>query len=409
MPGRCTMAEKSLTILGCTGSVGRNTLDVVARHRSRYPIHALAAHSNIDLLAQQIEVFAPAVAVMFDPDAAERLRSRRPGGGRTAVLSGMAGLLEAVTDRRVDQVVAAMVGAVGLRPAHAAIQAGKQVALANKEVMVLAGELMMNLARETGSALLPVDSEHNAIFQCLHGAAASQVERIVLTASGGPFRDLPPERLATVTREEALNHPNWKMGPKISIDSATMMNKGLEVIETRWLFGLPPERIAVLIHRQSIVHSLVEFVDGSVIAQLGLPDMRTPIAVCLAHPDRLRLDLPRLNLAQVGRLEFQEPAEGRYPCLDLALRSLQLGGGAPAALNGANEAVVAAYLDGAYPFPDIAGILKRVMAHMEQALAAHTAPAVLSDVRSVDDAVAADEWGRAAARPLIEQARTVCC
>jgi 1-deoxy-D-xylulose-5-phosphate reductoisomerase len=408
------MAEKLLTILGSTGSVGRNALDVVARFPGRYRVHALAAHSNIDRLAAQIEAHQPALAVVFDPAGAEELRRRRPGQGRTAIASGMAGLLEAVTDPRVHQVVAGMVGAVGLRPAHAAIQAGKQVALANKEVMVLAGELMMNLARESGSELLPVDSEHNAIFQCLRGAPASQVERILLTASGGPFRDLPVERLASVTREEALNHPNWKMGPKISIDSATMMNKGLEVVETRWLFGLPPERISVLIHRQSIVHSLVEFVDGSVIAQLGLPDMRTPIAFCLAYPDRLHLDLPRLNLAQVGRLEFQEAAEGRYPCLDLALRSLQLGGGAPAALNGANEAVVAAYLAGAFPFLDIAGILKRVMAHLEQTLDRRTAPPCvappfLTEVRSVDDAIAADEWGRAAARPLIEEARTVCC
>ncbi len=408
------MAEKLLTILGSTGSVGRNALDVVARFPGRYRVHALAAHSNIDRLAAQIEAHQPALAVVFDAAGAEELRRRRPGQGRTAIASGMAGLLEAVTDPRVHQVVAGMVGAVGLRPAHAAIQAGKQVALANKEVMVLAGELMMNLARETGSELLPVDSEHNAIFQCLRGAPASQVERILLTASGGPFRDLPVERLASVTREEALNHPNWKMGPKISIDSATMMNKGLEVVETRWLFGLPPERISVLIHRQSIVHSLVEFVDGSVIAQLGLPDMRTPIAFCLAYPDRLHLDLPRLNLAQVGRLEFQEAAEGRYPCLDLALRSLQLGGGAPAALNGANESVVAAYLDGAFPFLDIAGILKGVMAHLEQTLDRRTAPPCvappfLTEVRSVEDAIAADEWGRAAARPLIEEARTVCC
>jgi 1-deoxy-D-xylulose-5-phosphate reductoisomerase len=321
----------------------------------------------------------------------------------------MPGLLEVSTDPKVHQVVAGMVGAVGLRPAHAAIQAGKQVALANKEVMVLAGELMMNLAKESGTTMLPIDSEHNAIFQCLQGAPISQVERILLTGSGGPFRDLPMDQFEGITREQALNHPNWKMGPKITIDSATMMNKGLEVIETRWLFDVPPERISVLMHRQSIIHSMVEFIDGSVIAQLGMPDMRTPIAHCLAYPDRLPLALPRLNLAQVGKLEFQEVTEGRYPCLYLALRALKLGGGAPAVLNGANEEVVAAYLDGAFPFLNIAGILKRVMAQLETALEQANSPAHLGTIRTVDDAVAADEWGRSQARPLIEQARTVCC
>jgi 1-deoxy-D-xylulose-5-phosphate reductoisomerase len=395
---------KVLTVLGSTGSIGRSTLDVVSRFPGRYRIHALAAHANVEQLAAQIEVHHPAVAVVFDADAAETLRRRKPGGGKTAVLAGMAGLLEAVTHPDVQQVVAGMVGAVGLRPAHAAIQAGKQLALANKEVMVLAGELMMNLAKEAGTAVLPIDSEHNAIFQCLQGAATRHVERILLTGSGGPFRDLPVAEFGGITRAQALNHPNWKMGPKITIDSATMMNKGLEVIETRWLFDVPPERIAVLIHRQSIVHSLVEFIDGSVIAQLGMPDMRTPIAHCLAYPDRLPLDLPRLNLAEVGKLEFQEVTEGRYPCLYLALRALHLGGGAPAALNGANEAVVAAYLDGSFPFLGIAGILKKVMAQLEAALGQPQALGHLHAIRTVDDAIAADEWGRAAARPLIEQA-----
>ncbi|HEX7927333.1 MAG TPA: 1-deoxy-D-xylulose-5-phosphate reductoisomerase [bacterium] len=399
------MAEKVLTVLGATGSIGKSALDVVSRFPGRYRVYALAAHSNVDLLAAQIEAHRPAVAVMYDADAADMLRRRKPNAGKTAVLVGMAGLLEVSTDPKVHQVVAGMVGAVGLRPAHAAIQAGKQVALANKEVMVLAGELMMHLARESGAALLPIDSEHNAIFQCLQGAPVSHVERILLTGSGGPFRDLPMDQFGGITREQALNHPNWKMGPKITIDSATMMNKGLEVIETRWLFDVPPERIAVLMHRQSIVHSMVEFVDGSVIAQLGMPDMRTPIAHCLAYPDRLPLDLPRLNLAQVGKLEFQEVTEGRYPCLYLALRALKLGGGAPAVLNGANEEVVAAYLDGAFPFLDIAGILKRVMSQLEAALEQADAPAALRGIRTVDDAIAADEWGRTQARPLIEQAR----
>jgi 1-deoxy-D-xylulose-5-phosphate reductoisomerase len=402
------MAEKVLTVLGSTGSIGRSTLDVAGRFPGRYRIHALAAHSNIDLLAQQIDAHRPAVAVVFEADQAESLRRRKPGAGKTTILAGMEGLLEVATDARVHQIVAGMVGAVGLRPVHAAIRAGKQVALANKEVMVLAGELMMNLAKEAGTALLPIDSEHNAIFQCLQGATMQQVDRILLTGSGGPFRDLPMSEFGSITREQALNHPNWKMGPKITIDSATMMNKGLEVIETRWLFDVPPERISVVIHRQSIVHSLVQFIDGSVIAQLGMPDMRTPIAHCLAYPDRLPLDLPKLNLVQVGKLEFQEVTEGRYPCLTLALRALQRGGGAPAALNGANEAVVAAYLDGAFPFLTIAGILKDVMVQLESTLAQRSAPPHLAAIRTVDDAIAADEWGRIAARPLIEQARTVC-
>jgi 1-deoxy-D-xylulose-5-phosphate reductoisomerase len=399
------MSEKVLSILGSTGSIGVNALDVAGRFPGRYRIHALAARANIDRLGEQIETHRPAVAVVYDPDAADALRRRRPGGGRTAIRSGMDGLLEVATDPRVDQVVAGMVGAIGLRPAHAAILAGKQVALANKEVLVLAGELMVALARETGSVLLPVDSEHNAIYQCLNGSDGRAVRRILLTGSGGPFRDLPVESLASVTRSQALNHPNWKMGPKITIDSATMMNKGLEVIETRWLFDLPPDRISVLIHRQSIVHSLVEFVDGSVLAQLGLPDMRTPIAYCLAHPERLPLDLPRLDLAQVGRLDFQAVLPERYPCLFLALDALALGGGAPAVLNGANECVVAAYLDDAFPFARIAGILKQVMKSLESALGERNAPSFLRSIASVEDAIAADAWGRAAAKPLIEEAR----
>jgi 1-deoxy-D-xylulose-5-phosphate reductoisomerase len=275
------------------------------------------------------------------------------------------------------------------------------VAVANKETLVLAGELMMNRARETGSRLLPMDSEHNAVFQCLAGNGQAGLERIVLTASGGPFRDWPLERFAAITVEQALAHPNWKMGPKITIDSATMMNKGLEVIEARWLFGLPPSRIRVVIHRQSIVHALVEFADGSVIAQLGLPDMRTPIGYCLGYPERLPLDLPRLNLAEVGRLEFDEVSPEKYGCLYLALEALELGGGAPAALNGANEAVVAAYLERAFPFLSIQRILSQVMKRLRGALAAPDPPGFLEAVRSVEDALAADRWGREAAAACI--------
>ncbi|MDH5753126.1 MAG: 1-deoxy-D-xylulose-5-phosphate reductoisomerase [Deltaproteobacteria bacterium] len=411
------MDHKKLTILGSTGSIGRNTLDVVSRNPDRFSVHALAAHSNHELLARQVEEFRPALAVLFDEEAAGRLKELRPNGGRTAVAWGMEGLLEAAGAAEVDQVVAGMVGAAGLLPTHAAVSAGKQVGVANKEVMVLAGELMMNLARQTGAVLLPVDSEHNAIFQCLNGEDGAQAERIILTASGGPFLDLPREKFISITREQALRHPNWNMGPKITIDSATMMNKGLEVIEARWFFGLPPEQISVLVHPQSIVHSMVEFVDGSVLAQLGLPDMRVPISYCLSYPERLPLDLPRLNLGAVRNLEFREVDHERFVCLSLALRALKLEGGVPAALNGANEEVVAAYLAGGFPFHRIGSILEEVMEHLEQELnPAGPTPAVkerpdealtpgyLKHIATVDDAVAADGHGRKLALRIISQA-----
>ena len=411
MPTRSGPA-RTLTLLGSTGSIGCSALDIVERFPGGFRIHALAAHSSVERLAAQIEHVHPQVAVLYDAEAAERLRRLKPAQGKTSILSGMEGLLEAATHPSVDLVLAGMVGAVGLEPAYAALGAGKRLALANKEAMVLAGELMMERAEETGARILPVDSEPNAIFQCLGGAPRGEVRRILLTGSGGPFRDLPEERFGEITRAQALKHPNWTMGPKITIDSATMMNKGLEVIEARWLFGLPPERIEAVIHRQSIVHSLVEFVDGCVIAQLGLPDMRTPIAYCLAWPERLPLDLPRLDLTQVGRLEFEPVPERKYPCLFLALSALRQGGPAPAALNGANEEVVAAYLNGSFPFPRIAGILKEVMTRLDPAAQAGTAGAssplgksVPASIRTVADALAADRWGRDQARALIAASR----
>jgi 1-deoxy-D-xylulose-5-phosphate reductoisomerase len=397
------MTAKALTILGSTGSIGRNTLDVVARFPERYRVHALAANTSDERLAEQIERFRPRVAVLYDPEAAQRLRDRHVAGDRTTVLSGMEGLLEAAAAPEVRHVVAGIVGAVGLRPAFAAVAAGKELSIANKEVMVLAGELMVAQAGESGAALLPMDSEHNAVFQCLNGSAHGAVQRIVLTASGGPFRDLPLEQFPHITKAQALAHPNWRMGPKITIDSATMMNKGLEVIEARWLFGLPPERIGVLIHRQSIVHALVEYVDGSVIAQLGLPDMRTPIACCLAHPERLPLELPRLALTQVGRLDFAELSAERYPCFGLALEALRLGGGLPAALNGANEVVVQAYLDDAFPFAQIAAILTRVMDTLAARRQGAEAPDYLRRIATVEDAVRADGLGRELAAAQLPQ------
>ena len=398
------MGEKNLTLLGSTGSIGKNTLDVVNRSPGRFRVYALAAHSNISLLREQIAAHRPALAAVYDPEAAEQLRRSLSPSSGTTILEGMEGLVEVATAAPVNLVVAGIVGAVGLRPTYAAIEAGKQVALANKETLVLAGELMMRVAEQSGSLLLPMDSEHNAIFQCLGSADRGQVARIVLTASGGPFRDLPPEQFGKITLAEALAHPNWKMGPKITVDSATMMNKGLEVIEARWLFGLEPPNVQVLIHRQSIVHSLVEFIDGSVIAQLGLPDMRVPIAYCLAYPARIPLDLPRLELAKTGRLDFEEVSEKKFPCLFMALEALRLGGGAPAALNGANEVVVASYLEDSFPFTEIAAILKKTMTLLGEASAGPAAPSYLLAVKSVEDAIAADEWGRQTAASLLENA-----
>ncbi len=400
-PAISLMKQTTLALLGSTGSIGRNTLEVARRFPDRFRVAALAAHSNIELLAEQIAACRPALVAVFDEAAAARLRDGLPKGTKTEVLEGMAGLIEAASHPQVGHVISGMVGAVGLRPTYAAIEAGKRVSIANKETLVLAGELMVRLAARTGSTLIPMDSEHNAIFQCLAGAGTGQVERIVLTASGGPFRDLPLERFGGITREQALNHPNWSMGPKITVDSATMMNKGLEVIEARWLFGMGPERIEVLIHRQSIVHSLVEFVDGSMIGQLGLPDMRTPIAYCLSYPERLPVDLPRLNLGQVGRLDFQPVAEEKFPCLFLALEALRLGGGAPAALNGANEAVVAAFLRDAFHFTEIAAILGEVMVSLKAALAEREPLSCLQAVSTVSDALEADQWGREAATRII--------
>ncbi|MCZ6557271.1 MAG: 1-deoxy-D-xylulose-5-phosphate reductoisomerase [SAR324 cluster bacterium] len=403
------MGKQHLTILGSTGSIGRNTLDVVARFPDRFRVHALAARNNVELLCEQIAAFQPALAVMYEAQAAQRLRAALPAKTRTEVLTGMEGLTEAARCPEVQHVISGMVGAVGLLPTYAAIASGKRVSIANKETLVLAGELMVRQAAETGSTLIPMDSEHNAIFQCLASPPGRELERIVLTASGGPFRDLPVSQFHGITREQALAHPNWKMGPKISIDSATMMNKGLEVIEARWLFGLTPERIEVLVHRQSIVHSMVEFVDGSVIAQLGLPDMRTPIAYCLSYPSRLPLELPRLNLAEVGRLEFETVDAEKYPCLALALHALAVGGGAPAALNGANEEVVAAYLKDAFHFTEIAVILKEAMAQLEICLAQPQAPSCLRTINSVEDAIAADQWGRDAAHSIIQKRVNTCC
>jgi 1-deoxy-D-xylulose-5-phosphate reductoisomerase len=356
-----------LTILGSTGSVGLSTLDVVRRNRGRFTVEALTAASNDVLLAQQCREFQPAVAVLADYDAAARLaRTLRADGVRnTEVLAGAAALETAARLGSSDYVMAAIVGAAGLLPTLAAARAGKRVLLANKEAAVMSGALLMRAIRDNAATLIPIDSEHNAVYQCLGPAATGPLEgvaSIVLTASGGPFLDADPAALSGVTPEQACAHPNWEMGRKISVDSATMMNKGLEVIEACCLFGIDVDRVDVVVHPQSIVHSLVRYCDGSVLAQLGNPDMRTPIAHALGWPERIDSGVPALDLVAVGQLDFRAPDLRRFPCLGLAMGAARHGGAAPVMLNAANEVAVAAFLERRVPFTAIGGIIDAVLA-----------------------------------------------
>lgn len=357
-----------LTILGSTGSVGVSTLDVVAGSPQRFTVTALAARSRDDVLFEQCRRFAPKHAVLLDPAAAERLRKKLLAAGLpTTVSCGTSELERIAALPEVTTVVAAIVGIAGLRPTLAAARSGKKILLANKESLVTAGALFMSAVRESGAELLPIDSEHNAIFQALprqRGASLADcgVRRILLTASGGPFRTLPAAQLARVTPEEAVAHPNWVMGRKISVDSATMMNKGLEVIEAHWLFAAPPEMIEVVIHPQSVVHSLVEYCDGSVIAQLGNPDMRTPIAHALGYPERIPSGADFLDLARTGNLGFESPDFSRFPCLRIAYDALRTGSAAVIALNAANEIAVAEFLDRRIGFTDIPALIEQVVA-----------------------------------------------
>jgi 1-deoxy-D-xylulose-5-phosphate reductoisomerase len=357
-----------VSVLGSTGSIGVSTLDVLSRHPDRYRVAALTAHRNVTVLAAQCRRFRPQLAVMADGDAALAL-ARELGRDvpETQVLAGVEGLEQAAALAAADTVMAAIVGAAGLLPALAAVRAGKRVLLANKEALVVSGQLFMDAVRHHGATLLPIDSEHNALFQCLprdfaRGLEAVGVQRILLTASGGPFRDTPLAALAAVTPEQACAHPNWSMGRKISVDSATMMNKGLEVIEACWLFGTGPERVRVVVHPQSVIHSLVQYVDGSVLAQLGHPDMRTPIAHALAWPERIASGVAELDLFQVARLDFRSPEAERFPCLGLAYDAIRAGGTAPAILNAANEVAVAAFLNRRIGFPDIPRVVAETLA-----------------------------------------------
>ncbi|MDD5248306.1 MAG: 1-deoxy-D-xylulose-5-phosphate reductoisomerase [Rhodocyclaceae bacterium] len=386
------MKRQRLTVLGATGSIGVSTLDVVARHPERYEVFALSGFSRVDTLAAQCIRHRPRYAVVGGGDAATQLESRlRAAGVVTEVLAGEDALEQVAAAPETDAVMAAIVGAAGLRPTLAAVRAGKRVLLANKEALVMAGAVFMAEVRKSGATLLPIDSEHNAVFQSLPAGFAGDFERrgvrrILLTASGGPFRATPLEQLASVTPSQACAHPNWSMGRKISVDSATMMNKGLEVIEAHWLFAAGAERIEVVIHPQSVIHSLVEYVDGSVIAQLGNPDMRTPIAHALAYPERIDAGVAALDLFQVAQLTFERPDLERFPCLRLAYRALAAGGNAPAVMNAANEVAVAAFLEGRLPFLRIAGVIAAALDAVPPGPAADL-PAVL----------AADALGRQAA------------
>jgi 1-deoxy-D-xylulose-5-phosphate reductoisomerase len=382
---------KHLAILGSTGSIGASTLAVVAEHPEEFAVVGLAAGRNVELLAGQIKRFRPALVSVQDEAAASRLRELI-GPGAPEILAGRAGALAVATGPGVDLVVSAMVGAVGLEPTLAAIRAGLPVALANKETLVAAGPLVMALAKERGTPLIPVDSEHSAIFQALQGQRRGDIRRLWLTASGGPFRSWDADRLEQVTPAQALKHPNWSMGAKITIDSATMMNKALEVIEASVLFGLPVDKVGVYIHPQSIVHSLVEFVDGSVIAQLGVPDMRLPIAYALTYPRRLPMNGPPLDLCAISQLTFESPDLNRFPGLGLGYAAAKTGGTMPAVLNAANEVAVAAFLEGRIKFPDIPRTVARTMAAHE--------PRTLKDLAQV---LAVNQWARDFAANLISR------
>ena len=356
---------KKIAILGATGSIGRSTLDIVSRFPERYRVVALGGGRNIRELIDQAKRFQPQLlAVQEEAGAEELMQALKDCGLSIPVMVGQAGAVAVATHARADIVVAAMVGAVGLEPTYAALKAGTDVALANKESMVMAGRLLNQLAAATGAAILPLDSEHSAIWQALQGEPKKGVEKLILTASGGPFRDFSLAEMEQITPAQAMNHPRWEMGPKITIDSATMMNKALEIIEARWLFDIVPERIEVLVHPQSIVHSLVEYVDGSVLAQLGLPDMRLPIAYALAYPERVALDLPKLDLAAIGQLDFIPADASRFPALRLVRQALAAGDSGAIALNAANEVAVARFRQGEIGFLGIAETVEKVLSQV---------------------------------------------
>jgi 1-deoxy-D-xylulose-5-phosphate reductoisomerase len=394
------MTMQNITVLGSTGSIGVSTLDVIARHPERFRVIALTANSQIDKLFQQCQQFEPEYAVLLDADAAQILRQKMLGHGlATQVLHGVEALELVSSLPQVDSVMAAIVGAAGLRPSMAAARAGKRILLANKETLVMSGQIFMDAVRDHGAQLLPIDSEHNAIFQSLprdfgRGLEQVGVTRILLTASGGPFRTRALAELEQVTPEQACAHPNWSMGRKISVDSASMMNKGLEVIEAHWLFSASAEQIQVVVHPQSVIHSLVEYADGSVLAQLGNPDMRTPIAYALGFPERIQAGVSALDLFRIARLDFEAPDFARFRCLDLAYQALRTGGTTPAILNAANEVAVAAFLAGKLPFLSIPAVIERTLEQLTSI-----------PMRSLEDAQNADAAARLLADEMVARAQ----
>ncbi len=382
---------KTIAILGSTGSIGVNSLEIISRFPEEFQVVALAGGKNYRKMEEQVRLFRPDVASVMDPETAHRLKqslSSLP----TKILWGNEGLNAVATHPQSQMVVSALVGSVGLLPTLAAIRAGKSIALANKEALVMGGEFLMKEIRETGGSLLPIDSEHSAIFQVLAGHRKEEIKRIILTASGGPFLDTPLEELKRVTPREALNHPHWRMGKKVTVDSASLMNKGLEVIEAHWLFGVPASQIEVQIHPQSIVHSMVEYIDGSVIAQMALPDMRGPIAYALSYPQRLDLRLPSLNLFKAGPLSFKPVDRERFPALTLAYQALETGGTMPAVLNAANEVAVEAFLEGRLKFPMVPRVIQETM-ESHQTLR----------LDSVEDVLLAHSWAREAAQKILNR------
>jgi 1-deoxy-D-xylulose-5-phosphate reductoisomerase len=386
---------KRLAILGSTGSIGVNTLDIVRQFPEKFKVISLSAGLNVKLLHQQILQFRPKVVSVLNKELVETLK-RDLAPLSVDIVEGIEGLIRVATHPDVDQVVSAIVGAVGLIPTLSAIKSGKDIALANKESLVMAGKIIMEEVRQNRVQILPIDSEHSAIFQSLLGHQKEAIQRLILTASGGPFLNLPAAKLREVTVKDALNHPNWEMGKKITIDSASLMNKGLEVIEARWLFEMPVEKIQVEIHPQSVVHSMVEYIDGSVIAQMGIADMRVPISYALSFPERLPLCLPRLDLYRKGGLTFMAPDLDRYPCLKLAYHSIEIGETLPTVLNGANEIGVHAFLQNAIRFTDIPILIQRVME-------AHD----VREVHTIEDILKADHWARERAKAIAERGK-VC-
>ena len=382
---------KKLSILGSTGSIGVNTLEIVAAYPGRFKVVALTAGYNLELLLTQIKIFHPELVAVVAPESAAQLR-KEIGPDGPEIVSGVEGLITCATHPDADMVVSAIVGAAGLIPTMAAIESGKDVALANKETLVTAGELVMQAVEDRNVQLFPVDSEHSAIFQSLKGHRDRDVRRLILTASGGPFSEWTSASLKSVKLSDALNHPNWNMGRKITIDSATMMNKGLEVIEARWLFDLPADQIAVHIHPQSIVHSMVEYIDGSVMAQLGIPDMKGPIAYALSYPERLPLNLPPLDLCQIGSLTFREPDHNLFPCLPLAYQALKAADSFPAVLNAANEVAVEAFLSEQIGFIAISEIIQSTLEQHQGVTLNH-----------IEDVLHVDRWARDIAREILKQ------